>query len=281
MERFSIILVLFLLQEHPLTAQLALPMLLPSDVPDATLTTRGTFEGKALYGYIDGGAELYLEYGFRSLIVQSVASNDESYQVEVYGMSDSAAAVGIHSVSRFDCTYDQELGPFSCVSQHQMQFAQGPFFVRIANTSGSAQAILYGQHLGQRLMMRIPGKPFILPPLFTDSLLGNNNYRSLLLCRGGLGLQNGIDEWTNLFEGIKQFELEVLPIERDTTAIRIAILEFQSESDRRTFLRRWRNSSNPRLHRFAAVRGRHTAILLESTASEEGLRPYRRLLERY
>ena len=281
MGRSTTILLLLLLQGFPLKAQVAIPTLVPTDVDGASLTTRGTFVGKGLYGYIDGGADLYFEYGFRSLIVQSVAIANESYEVEVYVMSDSVAAAGIFSVSRFGCTPDRELSAFSCVSQHQVQFARGPYFVRIANTSGSSQADLQGRQLANRLIARIHEGPFTPPPLFADSLLGNGNLRSLLICRGTLGLQNGIDDWVDLFEGIERFELEVLPIEQDTSAVRVAVLQVQAESDRETFLRRWNAVPDPGLHRSSVLRGWKTAMLLESRASERDLTPFLRLLERY
>src|SRR5512146_1704116 len=49
-----------------------------------------------LYGYIDGGAELFLEYGFEQLTVQKYRNGADEFTVEAYRMTDPAAATGIY-----------------------------------------------------------------------------------------------------------------------------------------------------------------------------------------
>ena len=61
------------------------------------------FTETSLYGYINGGAELYLEYGFDTLIVTEMTVEGNDLKLEVYRMKDPEAAFGIFSVSRFRC----------------------------------------------------------------------------------------------------------------------------------------------------------------------------------
>jgi hypothetical protein len=56
------------------------------------------FKGDALFDYIDGGAEIYMEYGFIQTAATNYADNKTNHlQVEIYEMSDSAAAYGAYT----------------------------------------------------------------------------------------------------------------------------------------------------------------------------------------
>jgi hypothetical protein len=56
------------------------------------------FEGEALYAYIDGGAEIYHEYGFKQVLVQDyIAPTGKSISVEIFEMTGSESAFGIYT----------------------------------------------------------------------------------------------------------------------------------------------------------------------------------------
>lgn len=54
------------------------------------------FSREDLYGYIDGGAELFLELGFDQLTLQKYRNGASEFAVEIYRMTDPAAATGIY-----------------------------------------------------------------------------------------------------------------------------------------------------------------------------------------
>lgn len=54
------------------------------------------FRGAELYGHIDGGAEVFLELGFERLEVLEYGKGREELQLELYRMTDGAAALGIY-----------------------------------------------------------------------------------------------------------------------------------------------------------------------------------------
>jgi len=54
------------------------------------------FDQSNLYGHIDGGAELFLELGFRELLLQKYRCGDREIDVEAYQMASPAAAIGIY-----------------------------------------------------------------------------------------------------------------------------------------------------------------------------------------
>ena len=95
-----------------------------------------SFSETSLYGYINGGAELYLEYGFDTLVVSELLSEGRDIKVEIYRMKDTEAAFGIFSVSRFRCNGGARLTDHMCRSAYQMQFCKGPYYVSIINDTG-------------------------------------------------------------------------------------------------------------------------------------------------
>ena len=48
------------------------PTIDKTDLPGAKISSSRTFNGTSLFGYIDGGAELYLEYGFSAVLVTEI-----------------------------------------------------------------------------------------------------------------------------------------------------------------------------------------------------------------
>jgi hypothetical protein len=80
---------------HPLLAQS-----LPETLGDWTLTETKIYAGPALYDYINGGAEMYFEYGFSTVEVGYYYKNELEILAEVYTMSSPQAAMGIYSFFR-------------------------------------------------------------------------------------------------------------------------------------------------------------------------------------
>lgn len=67
--------------------------------------TPRTFAKETLYGYVDGGAEIFLQYGFRNLTVYELvpdkpAAKRKGMTLEIYRMASPAAAFGIFSTRR-------------------------------------------------------------------------------------------------------------------------------------------------------------------------------------
>jgi hypothetical protein len=73
--------------------------LIPSDIPDGQITSTEQYDHNSLWGYIDGGADLYLEYGFNKVTAQEVLIDSFHFKVDIYEMNSPEAAFGIFSVS--------------------------------------------------------------------------------------------------------------------------------------------------------------------------------------
>ncbi|MFZ0471535.1 MAG: DUF6599 family protein, partial [Bacteroidales bacterium] len=106
-------------------AQVSLSSMVLAGLPGIETTKTKTFTSESLYGYMDGGAELYLEYGFDTLVVTEVVSGGKDIKIEFYCMRDAEAAFGIFSVSRFRCNGGPRLTEHQCRSAYQLQLCKG------------------------------------------------------------------------------------------------------------------------------------------------------------
>lgn len=157
-----------------------------------------TFTETSLYGYINGGAELYLEYGFDTLVVTELVRNGRDIKVEIYRMKDPEAAFGVFSVSRFRCNGGPGLTEHLCRSAYQLQFCKGPFYVSIINDTGTMEDRETADEIATGILGSIPQASFN-PTLFFKEPLDDETMRGAVLVRGPLGLYNGIPELSDTF----------------------------------------------------------------------------------
>jgi hypothetical protein len=136
--RFLIFLLLFTLTAEAYCQTQLFPSIGKEDIRDRKITGKRTFSGESLYGYINGGADLYLEYGFDGLEVTEFSIKKNRYKAEVWKMNDPLAAYGVFSVSRFKCGSRPEFSAFSCLNRYQLQVVCGPYYLNITNQSGNA-----------------------------------------------------------------------------------------------------------------------------------------------
>ena len=93
--------------------------LLPADAEISAWRKNGPpaiFRKQRLFEYINGGAEIYFEYGFHQAVTQEYVNDDKSIIVEIYEMNDSDAAFGLYSTQR-----DYKL-PALKIGSHGTQF---------------------------------------------------------------------------------------------------------------------------------------------------------------
>jgi hypothetical protein len=220
----------------PAVGRAAEPLLRAGDLPGLSVTAATTYDGKALYGYIDGGADLYREYGFVRLTVQTLTLDGEEYSAEIYHMADDSAAFGIFSVSASD--ESGPLGPHSASTLYQSQFASGPFFVRVVNYTGSPGAAKQSEHLASLIRTRTGATAFQLPELLRGFQGEAGRVRFV---RGPLGIQNGgLDEWSDPLEGLEPYSGFIASAGQTG---RIVLLQFAVPAASEEFLRRTARSA--------------------------------------
>ena len=99
-----------------------------------------TFTGAGLYGFMNGGADLYLEYGVKELITRDIIYNGEEFTIDVYDMPSPADAFGIYSLHTFKCLTADTLNGLNCLSPYQLQLAVGNKYISVVFPSGSNAA---------------------------------------------------------------------------------------------------------------------------------------------
>ena len=165
------------------------PDLLPSNgflqMWDRTAPAR-IFNAADLYGFIDGGAELYLEFGFEQLAVQRYGSRTRpagassaqgQIQIEIYRMTDPTAATGIYLANCGKETPDPSFRERHTISAFQLRFKRDRYYVIVNNLDGDKknipQMLEFGKYVASRLQPDAPvGALKMLPQanLVKDSL---------------------------------------------------------------------------------------------------------------
>jgi hypothetical protein len=88
--------------------------------------------GEDLFLLINGGAEIYHEYGFEQAAVLSYADDsDRSLNLEIYEMEDPAGAYGIFTFKRGEGCQSLDIGDGSCLQDYYLNLWKGSFLVTV------------------------------------------------------------------------------------------------------------------------------------------------------
>lgn len=225
---------LFFLASAP-KGQEAFPLIEKNDLPEASLKRAEFFDGKSLWGYMDGGADVYLEYGFKKLLVQELNLNGKHYTLNIFKMSDSAAAYGIYSMLRYKCFADS-IEKYSCLTAYQVQVSRGDFYISIINDDGTKETQQTGKRLTGIILAKIHNSDFQPPALFQKKFF-KGNLAQLKLFNGKLGLQNVLPEISDMFEYFSGFRVYYISTEINGGYFNLAQVIFPTESDKDSFLK--------------------------------------------
>ena len=236
----KILFILLLIYFLPLFSTVAqedksFPVLKESGDSAIKITRTGYYKGEELWGLIDGGADLYLEYGFDKLELQLVTWDSMNFRIEVYRMLNPRDAFGIFSVSRYKCNINDTLTKYICITPFQVQAAVGNYYFSISNERGTEQALDLTVELFVKLFSQTKEPIFEIPEYFNKETF--SPYKDQLkFIKGKLGIQNGFPIWEDLFEGYENFEAYILPINRDDQYAYISKIKFASEKDAQKFI---------------------------------------------
>ena len=118
------------------------------------------FEKNNLFDYIDGGAELFLEFGFDKLLVQRYKSvggkGDEEIAVEIYEMESPESALGIYLTKSGKETPIKAIKARNSGDRYQFSVVEGNCFIQINNFGGDENLIPVMVKLTQQTLVSIP-----------------------------------------------------------------------------------------------------------------------------
>jgi len=184
------------------------------------------FTGTALYGFMNGGADLYYEYGFKELVSSEISYKGEQFTVDVYTMNTPLDAFGIYSINVFRCLRADSLGRFDCLSKYQLQAVDGNAYVSIVFQSGSNAARkaadeLYRMYVADgKTGVNIPGQLTYM----VQSGSGTVKYM-----KGKLGLNNVQTSLAELLDGVGGYE--VWYVENTDAKNNVALILLQNARD--------------------------------------------------
>ncbi len=165
------------------------------------------YRGDSLYDYINGGAEIYHDYGFAQVIVQDFKNKSgKSISIEIFEMEDTESAFGIYTFKT--STEDRKLAMASDarLSDYYLNFWKGNLLVTITGFDEDEETIKGLQELARAVDAKIKVEGEI--PRLVSVLPEEGLYpTSIKYFQGNLGLFNSYPFFSkdvfHLEEGIK------------------------------------------------------------------------------
>lgn len=232
------------------------PAVTIDDIPGGKISRAEYFNGDGLWGHINGGADVYLEYGFDKLLFQDISWNGFTFRVEFYRMIDPEAAYGIYSISKFKCEMTDTISKFVCITSFQAQSALGRFYISIANDKGTSEAKEAAIQLFDKILAKERERLYYIPDFFNKDKLEPHSSK-LKFVKGELGLQNGFTSWSDYFTGISNYSAYILPVEENKNYFNIGLISFSSVDETTKFrnrilmLNKQDSSSSRIIHEFS------------------------------
>lgn len=136
-------------------------IILPDDNFVVGWTTSGKtlrFIGNDLYNYIDGGAELFLEFGFKELLVQGYRQKGREMVLEVYQMDSPEAALGIYLMKCGEETPIEKIDARNSGNKYQFTIVKGSYFIQVNSFAGDEKLIPIMRELSRQTLRFIPSE---------------------------------------------------------------------------------------------------------------------------
>ncbi len=100
------------------------------------------YKPDTLYQYIDGGADIYLLYEFRSLLHQDFKSGDAELTADIYDMGKPEDAFGMYAAERSPGYKFIAIGVEGYRSAGILNFLQDHYYVKLSGSGANAAALL-------------------------------------------------------------------------------------------------------------------------------------------
>ena len=94
------------------------------------------FRGKNLFSHINGGAELFLEFGFEDLVVQYYRKGEQEIGIEAYRMESPEAALGVYLMKCGQESPLAEIPARNSSDRFQYTVVKNNYFLLINNFKG-------------------------------------------------------------------------------------------------------------------------------------------------
>jgi hypothetical protein len=148
------------------------------------------FSGRDLFVYINGGAEIYHEYGFEKVVVQDYRSAEGSrINLEIFEMECDRGAFGIYSFKRGRGGDSLPLGNGGVLKDYYINFWKGRAAVTVTGLDSSQETLSGLRAVALAVDARLPAggvRPGLVAFPGMEGLIGNSERYMM----GGLSLYN-------------------------------------------------------------------------------------------
>jgi len=151
-----------------------------------------SYMGEDLFLYINGGAEIYHEYGFKQVVVQDYKNaNERSLSVEIYEMINPAAAYGIYSFKKSPEGVPLDITAEGRLEGYYLNFWKGHYLVTITGFDEEDETVEGIKTIAETIANNIPAAEDVQKPRLANMLPqkdlapGSEKY-----FKGSLGLFN-------------------------------------------------------------------------------------------
>jgi hypothetical protein len=150
------------------------------------------YKGEDLFYYINGGAEIYHEYGFERVIVQDYKSkNGRSASLEVYKMSTPQSAYGMYTFKSSGRGQELNMGHVGKLQDYYLNFWKGQYLVTITGFDAEKETIDGLKTIASAVDKRIQtGTIAEMPGIYKRLPQENLDTQSVKYFLGNLGLMN-------------------------------------------------------------------------------------------
>lgn len=181
------------------------------------------FQGTALYGYMNGGSDLYYEYGFENLRVTELEFTfpgeegrpvTEKYTIERYKTATPAGAFGLYSV-HVNKFLHRDMYGLDCLTRYQLQACLADIYLSIVFENPTERAKQGALLLYEKFRDSTAGKAGLsIPEQVKACLLNDGETEDVLsgelkLIRGQIALNNSLQDLYPAFDGFESFDLWV------------------------------------------------------------------------
>jgi len=195
----SCLLLSFYSSENSLSAQRDLYKYLPDEDKIEGWKKDGSlqqYKGEDLYLYIDGGAEIYHEYGFRKVIIQDyINKNEKSISLEIFEMTTPESAYGIYTFKTSPEGKELDLGNGAQLADYYLNFWKGNIIVTLTGFDEDEETIEGLLEIARAVEVKIEirgTRPSIVSMLPKKDLVP----QSIKYFKGNLGLYNSYSFFT-------------------------------------------------------------------------------------
>ena len=209
------------------------------------------FGGEDLFLYINGGAEIYYEYGFIQVIIQEYRNErDKIINLELYEMEDPASAYGMYTFKTGDSGQKIGIGNDAFLEEYYLNFWKGNLLVTLTGFDSESETVNGLIHIAQATDTRIKAEG--QRPLL-QALLPKKNLRaeSVEYFKGNLGLFNHYEfDSENIF-GLRE------GVTGNYGHFEAFIFRYDDGGESMKWYENARNhlENNPRFHSFADLEG--------------------------